>query len=997
MRPSKRSVQIVTASGILAWLTAAGAGILLTRSQAGTWAEMLVYSTIVPVLLAAFVFGRSGGLLAALFASLVAGSLAIGRPETLQSPIVQRVLLQVIFFNVVALVTSGLSEREKKAAQSYREMFDGVPTGLYRTTPKGQILDANPALAQMLGYPDQESLLAVNVSSMYVSPDARERKLALLESKGVIHGFEMQLYRYDGSVIWVRDSARAVCDADGEQRYYEGSLEDITAQIQAQEALRESETLLKTIFDGISDPMHVVDSGYRVVATNKKLLDLRGLVQEEIVGKPCYEVYQNRDTHCVECAAREAFATGRAAQVDKSLPMEDGSRRRFEVYAFPILTGDGNVDRVIELTRDVTERKQAEAEIARLATVVEQAAVTVVITDLEGDIVYANPDFETSTGYSVAEALGQNPRVLKSDRQDAPFYQELWDTITAGRTWRGVFINKRKDGELYHEDATIFPIKNTDGEIINYAAVKRNITERVRAQVQIAGLNRLRESLLRPDRLEKKLERITDGVVEIFQADFCRIWLTRPGDRCDDGCFHASVTEGPHVCRQRERCMHLVASSGRYTHIDGEVHRRVPFDCYKIGRVASGAESQFLTNDVTRDPRIHDPDWAGELGLVSFAGYRLLSDDGDPIGVLALFSQRAISPDEDGLLEGLANTAAQVIQTDKAEQALRESEARYRALFEQASDAIFLESENDEIIDVNRRACELLGYSRQELLTMMVTDLQAPEARGQEGHVIRNELAQYQGVPFESIDIHRDGTRIPVEISTSQVTGTKEGLILSIVRDITTRKRAEEERERLLAQIHEQAKRIQQTIDTVPEGVLLLDAHGQVVLANPVAEKDLRVLVGWDDVPTHEPITHLGDRPLAELLTSPPTKGLWHEVKAGARTFESIARPIENGPEPENWVLVINDVTQEREIKRRVQQQERLAAVGQLAAGVAHDFNNIMAIIVLYTQMSLSAPDLPSQIRQRLETVSGQAYRATDLVQQILDFSRLLVIMLTER
>ena len=135
-----------------------------------------------------------------------------------------------------------------------------------------------------------------------------------------------------------------------------------------------------------------------------------------------------------------------------------------------------------ELKNQIGVRKQAEAEVARLATVIEQAPVTVVITDLSGDIIYANPEFEASTGYTVAEALGQNPSILKSGRQDALFYKELWDNIAEGRSWNGIFINKRKDGELYHEEATIFPIKNASGEIVSYAAVKRDVSKRVQVE-----------------------------------------------------------------------------------------------------------------------------------------------------------------------------------------------------------------------------------------------------------------------------------------------------------------------------------------------------------------------------------------------------------------------------------------------------------------------------------------------------------------------------------
>jgi signal transduction histidine kinase len=112
----------------------------------------------------------------------------------------------------------------------------------------------------------------------------------------------------------------------------------------------------------------------------------------------------------------------------------------------------------------------------------------------------------------------------------------------------------------------------------------------------------------------------------------------------------------------------------------------------------------------------------------------------------------------------------------------------------------------------------------------------------------------------------------------------------------------------------------------------------------------------------------------------------------GGRSFEVIAKPIETAPKTSGWVLVVREVTQEREIQQRAQQQERLAAVGQLAAGIAHDFNNIMAVIVLYAKMSLRMQDLPPKVRERLETISRQARRATDLIQQILDFSRRAVL-----
>lgn len=226
-------------------------------------------------------------------------------------------------------------------------------------------------------------------------------------------------------------------------------------------------------------------------------------------------------------------------------------------------------------------------------------------------------------------------------------------------------------GQIQQRDSALIDAKNQ-----LETRVEERTTELTVANERIEGLNRLKEDLLSSRGLDKKLKCITDAVVEIFDADFARVWLIKPGDRCDSGCAHAEIAEGQHVCRYRDLCLHLVSSSGSYTHIDGEVHRRVPFGCYKIGRIAAGNEPKFLTNDVTHDPRVHNHKWANDRSLVAFAGYRLISATMEPVGVLALFSKHVISDEEDSLLESVASTTAQVIQIAVAEEELRETHQR---------------------------------------------------------------------------------------------------------------------------------------------------------------------------------------------------------------------------------------------------------------------------------------------------------------------------------
>ncbi|MBN1487339.1 MAG: PAS domain S-box protein [Anaerolineae bacterium] len=201
---------------------------------------------------------------------------------------------------------------------------------------------------------------------------------------------------------------------------------------------------------------------------NKSLrdfLDAENYKKVQVQGKLRYQGYQST----YEVAYRHPEKGPRLLQIT-GMPRTDDQGQYIDTFA---------------IVRDITERKRAEEEIARLAAVVEQAVESIIITDLEGNMVYVNPAFETSSGYTTEEALGRNPRLMKSGKQGPAIYWELWDTITAGKIWHGVFINRHKHGHLYYEDVSIFPIRDTAGQIINYAAVKRDISDRVALEAEL--------------------------------------------------------------------------------------------------------------------------------------------------------------------------------------------------------------------------------------------------------------------------------------------------------------------------------------------------------------------------------------------------------------------------------------------------------------------------------------------------------------------------------
>jgi len=165
-----------------------------------------------------------------------------------------------------------------------------------------------------------------------------------------------------------------------------------------------------------------------------------------------------------------------------------GNETHFESFFAPLLSPDGELIGAFHIGKNVSEHKRMESELRKLTTAVEQSPVTVVITDTDGAIQYVNPSFTSSSGYTAAEALGKNPRILKSGNTSKELYQEMWKSITKGLPWYGLFHNKRKDGSMYWEDAVVAPVRDTSGAITQYIAIKQDITSRLEAEERASFL-----------------------------------------------------------------------------------------------------------------------------------------------------------------------------------------------------------------------------------------------------------------------------------------------------------------------------------------------------------------------------------------------------------------------------------------------------------------------------------------------------------------------------
>ena len=257
---------------------------------------------------------------------------------------------------------------------------------------------------------------------------------------------------------------------------------------QAETAMRESEHKYRHLFEALSDAVFLIDEASgRIIDTNARAETLLGRTRAEILGSNQVKLFAPQNDQPAFDLLRAAANGERPGGCELEVFSHDEHRQpvhasasRIELYGRPLL---------LTLLRDVSERNRMDAQLRQLSRALEQSPVSIVITDPAGNITYVNPRFTVVTGYTFAEAFGKNPRILKSEETLPETYEQLWQTITSGKEWRGEFHNKKKNGELYWESASISPIINEAGKITHFLAVKEDITERKRVEEQLRKLS----------------------------------------------------------------------------------------------------------------------------------------------------------------------------------------------------------------------------------------------------------------------------------------------------------------------------------------------------------------------------------------------------------------------------------------------------------------------------------------------------------------------------
>ncbi len=394
-----------------------------------------------------------------------------------------------------------LRQREQLISTVFDQALDSIV--LY-DLKDNRFTEFNQAAHRNLGY-TKEEFARLTIRDIDVGLTPEQVASAIHAFSSPVGGFvDTRHRRKDGTTLEVRLGARKI--TIGDRDYLVTMWSDITERRKMEEAVRASEERHRALFENMDLGVVYQDATGTIIAANSAASTILGLSLDQLQGRtsidPEWRALREDGSAFPgeEHPAPVALRTGTRIN-GVVMGVRSGSRpetRWLLVDAVPeFRPGESNPYRVFAIFNDITARRRAEAEIRQLSTAVEQSPVAVIITDLSGRIEYVNERFTELSGFTAAEAIGQNSRVLKSGRTPAANFNRLWQTILAGGVWRGELVNRKKNGELFIAHALITPVRDAAGHATHYLALEEDITERKRAEAELletaAGLKLLHD------------------------------------------------------------------------------------------------------------------------------------------------------------------------------------------------------------------------------------------------------------------------------------------------------------------------------------------------------------------------------------------------------------------------------------------------------------------------------------------------------------------------
>ena len=387
-------------------------------------------------------------------------------------------------------------ERMRQSEERFRRLFQDSSQSLM-LLENGQFIDANPAALKLLRFDSLDELLGKTPDqiSPYYQSDNQLSSVKAAENIRIAlergcNRFEWEHLKNDGEHFYAEVILTPIYFAD--RSVLHTVLTDISERKQLEAQAKQFEFIVKSSDDAIiSKSMDGL-----VTSWNRGAESIFGYTAEEMIGKSL-KILQPPDRQFEEDLILAGISRGESIErYDSKLVHKNGKIIDISATISPIRDNSGNIIGAVKIARDITERKKYEEELSKLSLSVEQSSNSIMITNLNAEIEYVNKRFTQITGYSADEVAGKNPRILQSKRTPKAVFDDLWHSLGQGKEWHGEFINLSKDGREFFESAHITPLRNKEGRITHYVAIKEDITEKKRIDEELQKYRQHLEELV---------------------------------------------------------------------------------------------------------------------------------------------------------------------------------------------------------------------------------------------------------------------------------------------------------------------------------------------------------------------------------------------------------------------------------------------------------------------------------------------------------------------
>jgi PAS domain S-box-containing protein len=758
------------------------------------------------------------------------------------------------------------AERDlERSEDQYRTLVENLSVGIYRNTPgpKGRFIEANPAIVRQFGYESKEKFLKVDVADLYQNAEDRKKFSQKLRSQGFVRNEELKLKKRDGTPFWGSVTAIAVEGDDGQVQYYDGIIEDITERKLAEEKRRESEEKYRVLVETSPEAIITVDTKGTITSCNSAEQEILGKSPDEIVGKHFTRLgtVKPKDIPRFLKLFADVLRGKRTEPFVMEINRPDGTQRIAEIY-FSLIRRDGKITGVQAISRDITDRKKTEHELRKLTQRFEDIALSsadwIWEVDGNGKYTFATGNVKNILGYEPDELIGKSPFDLMPE-DEARRIGEIFQKIAAKKqpivdleNW-----NLTKDGQRICLMTNGVPVLDENGKLLGYRGVDKDVTEKLRIRDALKASEESYRTLV--ENLSVGLYRNTPGPKGRFIEANPAI-VRQFGYKSKEEFLEVNVADLYQNAAERKKFSDKVKKQG---FVRGEELLLKKQD----GTLFWGSVTAIAVEDEERNVKYYDGliediterKTAEERIRQSEEKYRALVDNANEAimvaqdGVLRFSNPKALeitgySPEElyersfaqlihendremvlkklDANLGGKGqpemytfriirkdrnviwvevnsvtidwlghpatlNFLTDVADRKQAEQALRESEAKFRAIIQQSHDAIYIYRGNNFVF-VNDRTVELTGYSPDELKEVDIWHLIHPDDR-EWVLDIANKRKEGEDVAstYEARVITKDGKTKHCEFAVTPISYEGGYAAMGAVRDITERKQAE--------------------------------------------------------------------------------------------------------------------------------------------------------------------------------------------------------------